>query len=122
MNRRNILIYKHYGPPPPNDSFLFFDVVMTTDPLLLGNIYLAFGNFFYLISFRQYEGVCYGVHIGLRQVYGHYYIEKEERIIRLKYMFIVKQLHFEPAEYPNLQALWAATAEKNNALIVLKKL
>ena len=52
----------------------------------------------------------------------HYYIEKEERIIRLKYMFIVKQLHFEPAEYPNLQALWAATAEKNNALIVLKKL
>lgn len=51
-----------------------------------------------------------------------YYIQKKENTISLRYLFTVKQLHFETSEYSNLQALWAATVEKNNALIVLKKL
>lgn len=50
-----------------------------------------------------------------------YHIQYAEGKILLRYLFIMKQLHFNPIDYANLQTLWAATVEKNQALIVLKK-
>lgn len=51
-----------------------------------------------------------------------YYIQQNGNKIILRYVFVIRQLHFAPAEYPYLQALWTAATEKNNTFIVLKKL
>lgn len=51
-----------------------------------------------------------------------YIIEKKDTQIDLRYAFQMKASTFAPLQYTLLQNIWSTAIEKNNALIVLKKL
>lgn len=51
-----------------------------------------------------------------------YIVEKKEKQIDLQYTFQMKTATFIPLQYTQLQKVWSTAIEKNNALIVLKKL
>ena len=50
-----------------------------------------------------------------------YYIQQQGRQISVKYSFQLKQLLFTPESYPELKKFWEMLAEKNNAMMILKK-
>lgn len=51
-----------------------------------------------------------------------YMIQQQGKIISLNYLFSLKEYLFSPELYPQLQEAWAKIIEKNQALIVLKKI
>lgn len=51
-----------------------------------------------------------------------YMIQRQGNIISLNYMFTLKEYLFSPQSYQQLQDAWAKIIEKNQALIVLKKI
>lgn len=51
-----------------------------------------------------------------------YLIQKDNNVITLNYAFTLKDYLFAPNQYKLLQEIWTKTIEKNQALIVLKKL
>lgn len=51
-----------------------------------------------------------------------YMIEKSENKVNLHYAFNMKAFMFAPEQYKQLQEIWTKVIEKNQALIVLKKL
>ena len=51
-----------------------------------------------------------------------YMIQRQRNTISLNYIFYLKEPIFLTEQYKQLQELWTKAIEKNNALIVLKKL
>lgn len=51
-----------------------------------------------------------------------YMIQQQANTVTLNYIFTLKSFIFPPEQYSQLQEMWSKVIEKNNALIVLKKI
>lgn len=56
------------------------------------------------------------------ELHCRYFIQKQENKVMVNYIFNLKTHLFPSDEYKQLQELWTKVIEKNNALIVLKKI
>lgn len=57
-----------------------------------------------------------------KQLTGLYHIVQQGNKVNLRYNFTLGQLLFIKEQYPELQHFWELLAEKNNALMILKKI